>query len=130
MDEEELAWRRYSKNVDVYTTFMNIVIKINLFYYGITGALLSYYFSNSGNHYELKYALWLPALFSIGLILLFLYGHWAVIKTKEDIEDCKNTLKMNRWVSVDTLIYTIRGSIFFFAVSFIGIFYVLFNKCL
>jgi hypothetical protein len=124
MNEKELAWKRYSMNIDIYQNFFDIVIKVNLFYYGITGALLSFYYTNISTNADLKYSLLFPALFSFALILLFSYGLWALNKTKEDIEECRKILEMNRFVSVDALIFTVKGSVFFFIITLVGLLYV------
>jgi hypothetical protein len=74
MEEKQLLWNRYSIHIDLYQKYMDIVLKINLFYYGITGALLSFYFSNNGNNSTIEYGLILPILFSFGLIFLFAFA--------------------------------------------------------
>ena len=57
--------------VELYKFYISSVIKLNVFYYAITGAILSYYFSHSSNYF-LSFSLLLPIIFSIGLAILFL----------------------------------------------------------
>ncbi len=64
MDKQELLWRQYSQNVELYKFYMEIVIKFNIFYYAVTGAIVSFFFKNSTIS-NIKYSLLFPILMSI-----------------------------------------------------------------
>ena len=43
MSDPEMLWRQYSLHVDLYKFYLDLAIKINVFYYAVTGAILAYY---------------------------------------------------------------------------------------
>jgi len=75
MDDRELLWHQYQMNVDLYKGYLDLVVKINVFYYDITGAIVSFYFSNASEPL-IKWSLLLPLLMSIalGVFLLSVQG--------------------------------------------------------
>lgn len=75
MDMTEIKWNAFKQNVDLHRTYLELAIKLNMFYYAITGAILSFYFTHT-NIAMAKYALGLPILLSIALSALFL---WSVV---------------------------------------------------
>ncbi len=44
--DKDLLWKQYQMSIDLYKQYLDLVIKFNVFYYAITGAFLSYYFSH------------------------------------------------------------------------------------
>lgn len=73
MDATELKWNDFKQNVELHRSYLELAIKLNMFYYAITGAILSFYFTNSDIPMA-KYALGLPILLSIALSILFLWS--------------------------------------------------------
>lgn len=59
MDERELTWNDYRINVDLHRSYLDLAIKINMLSYAITGAIISFHFSNF-EHAVMKIALALP----------------------------------------------------------------------
>ena len=73
MDAQELKWNDFKQSVELHRSYLELAIKLNMFYYAITGAILSFYFT----HTEVpmaKYALGLPILLSIALAILFIWS--------------------------------------------------------
>ena len=60
-------------NVELHRSYLDLAIKLNMFYYAITGAILSFHFANTDLPMG-KYALVLPVLLSIGLTIFFLWS--------------------------------------------------------
>lgn len=73
MDQVDLKWNDFKQNVELHRSYLDLAIKLNMFYYAITGAILSFYFTNSDIPMA-KYALGLPILLSVGLSILFLWS--------------------------------------------------------
>jgi len=46
MDQQEIPWRQYSQTVELYKFYMDLMVKFNVFYYAVTGAILSFFFAN------------------------------------------------------------------------------------
>lgn len=130
MDDRQLAWNRYAMHIDLYQKYMDIVLKINLFYYGITGALLSFYFSADGNGKTIEYALLLPILFSLGLIGLFWFSVTTLAISNTDIASLVKELEMPYFIRIDALIYLMRGSIGFVVLTTIGLLYIFYSSSL
>lgn len=74
MDDRQLLWNRYEMHIDLYKKYLDVVLKANFFYYGITGAILSFYFSQNGNAGLIEYSLIMPILFGVGFVVIFTFG--------------------------------------------------------
>ncbi|MDT7540818.1 MAG: hypothetical protein QOE33_722 [Acidobacteriota bacterium] len=61
--DKELLWKQYQMSIDLYKHYLELVIKFNVFYYAITGAFLSYYFSHLGSDL-VKWSLIFPIIMS------------------------------------------------------------------
>jgi|SRR5215510_2204462 len=78
-DAKELLWKQYALHVDLYKTYLDIVLKVDAFYCVTTGGILSYFFSKVSadsqiTPHVIKHVLWFPILVSALLILIFIYG--------------------------------------------------------
>ena len=73
MDDRELLWKQYSLNIDLYRGYLELVVKMNVFYYAVTGAILSYYFTHSTEPL-VKWSLLLPLFMSVAIGTFFLIG--------------------------------------------------------
>lgn len=76
MDQTELFWSDFKMNVNLHRSYLDFAMKINMLHYAITGAILSFHFSNSGLAVG-KLALALPLLLSFALSGLFIW--WALL---------------------------------------------------
>jgi hypothetical protein len=103
-------WERYVMHVDLYKYYMGFILKINIFYYGITGAILSYYFSNNLNGTKQEMVLFLPIAISVCLYAFFHYAQKAYLVSMEDIDSIADQLGMYRRVRTDAVILLARGS--------------------
>ena len=130
MDERQLLWNRYAMHVEAYHKYLDIVVKLNLFYYGITGAILSFYFTKASGNQYIEYSLLLPIFFSLGLCLLFSFALKALGVTKIDMINLAHQLKMKYYITIDAIIYMLWGSIIFVSVVALSIGYVFLSKCL
>ena len=82
MDKQELLWRHYELNIQTHRGYLELALKINIFYYAITGAILSYYFAHSDQPLA-KYALILPLAMSFLLALFFGLGAFLAKYTRQ-----------------------------------------------
>lgn len=73
-------WKQYDVHVDLYKHYLKLVIEMNVFYYAITGAIVSYYFAHRIEEPEIRFSLMLPIAMSAFLAFFFLYG---IIKNHE-----------------------------------------------
>lgn len=80
--DRDLLWKQYALHVDLYKFYLDLAVKVYVFYYAITGSILTYYFqssatgpaSSSSMHDLSRFSLLLPIGFSIAIGGLFFYG--------------------------------------------------------
>jgi hypothetical protein len=72
-DTHDLLWKQYALYVDLYKSLFDLFIKVNVFYYGITGAIVVYYLEHTAEPLA-RYGLLLPIAFSITLGGLYIYA--------------------------------------------------------
>jgi len=72
-DKQELLWRQYQLVMKTYRDYLELLLKINVFYYAVTGAILSYYFIHDTQP-QIKFALLLPLLMNLAFLILFFGG--------------------------------------------------------
>ena len=65
--------RQYEISVDLYKHHLKLAIELNIFYYAITGAIVSYYLAHQSEPL-MRWALALPLLMSLLFVGLFIYG--------------------------------------------------------
>lgn len=90
---DELLWKQYSLHVDLYKFYLELVVKVNVFYYAITGGILSFYFSHPDEQLA-KYALALPTIMSATLGVLFLVGASMIRTTRSEVFNIRDLLKL------------------------------------
>ena len=84
MDQTELLWRQYELNNQMYRGYLELVVRLNVFYYAITGAILSFYFAHSED-FLVKWSLLLPFAMSLSFAAFFLYGAFAANVTRTEV---------------------------------------------
>jgi hypothetical protein len=109
VSQSELLWREYQMSVDLYKFYRDIVVKIILAYYAITGTILSFYFA----HQDEKLARWvliLPSLVSFALTGLFIWGAklWEIVR--DESFDIASRLGMGIGFELSILGKVLKGS--------------------
>jgi phage tail protein X len=112
--DRETLWKQYALHVDLYKFYCDAVVKITVFYYAITGAIISFYFTRT----EVGLAKWglvLPSALSVGLAVLFVYGTRLLVITRNDVFAIRNQLGLK--VAADfgvfgLLLYLFAGILF------------------
>ncbi len=91
MDSTELKWNDFKQAVEIHRSYLDLALKVNLFYYAITGAILSFYFTHT--HVPMaKYALGLPIVLSLALGMAFLWSARLAIVLRNHIRQSANAL--------------------------------------
>ena len=130
MEEKELLWRRYSLHVDLYKFYFDLVVKLNMLYYGITGALISYYFTSNSNGTIAELSLMFPFLMGLGLVLFFLFGNKTLKVSLDDVEYLAGKMALDRYVRTDSLNYLLKGSIVLILIVVSSLFFLMVSSCL
>ena len=70
---EERLWEEYKLHIELYKFHVDVVVRVNVFLFAGTGAILSYYLAG-GSLSNVEPSLWLPVVLSSGLALIFTLG--------------------------------------------------------
>ena len=99
-------------------------MKINAFHFAISGAIVSFYFANRDSP-EIQWSLLLPATLSFCLVVLFAYGAYTNLTTRNDVFKLRDKLGLD--VAPELLILTVFLSVFCIAnlLTFVGSVYVM-----
>ncbi len=96
MNDKEIKWNDFKMNVELHRSYLDVAIKLNMFYYAITGAILSFYFTNTGIP-TAKYALILPVLLSIGLTVFFFWAAKTAMVLRDHIKTTAEELGLKAY---------------------------------
>lgn len=91
LSERELLWRQYELHIDLYKFYLDIALKANVFFYVITGGILTFYFAHSSERL-IKYSLLLPIVLSMALGGVFIHGSKLLRVTRKDIMYTRDAL--------------------------------------
>jgi hypothetical protein len=84
---------QYQVVADLYKFYFAFALKLLIFHYAVTGAILSFYFSQP-NIGLMRFALMFPALMSIAFAVLAFYGSCCVTSLRNEIISVAGTLKL------------------------------------
>ena len=91
-EAEQSLWKQHGVVVDLYKFFFDWVLKLVIFYYTITGAILGFCLSRPSEGL-LRFSLLLPFLLGLFLFWLFALGRRGLGKTQREVHDIENLLK-------------------------------------
>ena len=84
MDASESLWRQYDVSVDLYKHYLKLAIELNVFYYAITGAIVSYYLAHESLPL-MRRALLLPFGMSLMFSGLLFYGAYLNLESRREM---------------------------------------------
>lgn len=94
MDRADILFEHYKIHLDLYKHYLDMIIKFNLFYYAITGAILSFYFANRAIAF-IQYILIFPFAMSLIFFLFFCYASKKAKNSREEIFNLGRILELN-----------------------------------
>ena len=117
LDKDSL-WKQYQLHVDLYKYYLEMVIKFNVFYYAVTGAILSFYFSQKEVSL-IRYSLLFPILLSIAFGGFFLYGSTLLEVVRQEVFDIRDKLQLDTApeMKVLTILLRITAVLFLFVAA-------------
>ena len=127
--DPKLLWDEYKLQVETYRFYLELVIKINLFFYAITGGILSFYFA-SVNKEQVQLALVLPLVMSVLLFAFFLFGGISNKTSQRQVKLLATELGFKVYHATITLTYLLYGCSALMALVFVGLLTVLLSPCL
>lgn len=85
MSQDDINWKDFEMSVNLHKNYLDLVIKLNLFYYAITGAILSFHFTKEIQSISII-SLILPILMSILLGSFLIYASKLAWNLRENIK--------------------------------------------
>lgn len=99
---EDLLWKQYALHVDLYKHYLEQIQKFSVFYYAVTGAIISFYFTRSDLPI-VKYALLLPILMSLVFGVLFGFGAFLLQITRKEVSTIIVKLNLDTYPEINVL---------------------------
>jgi hypothetical protein len=103
MDAADLLWKQYQQNVDLFKFYMDLLIKFNVFFYAVTGAIISFVLAHSSEHDLLRYALLLPLIMSVAFAGFFIYGAVLMRVLRDETFAIRDALRLKAAPDVGVL---------------------------
>lgn len=85
MNTDSIEWKDFELSVDLHKHYLEFAVKLNLFHYAITGAILSFHFSNESPNISFI-GLILPTALSLALGGFFLYCSRLAMNLRANIK--------------------------------------------
>jgi hypothetical protein len=118
--ETELLWRQYALHVDLYKQYLDLVLRFNIFYYAITGGILSFFFSQQQKG-TIRYSLLFPMIMSIFFSILAFYAAGRIRNVVTEINRIKDGIGITVAPDVQFLAFILRTCGLFFILIYIGL---------
>lgn len=106
VDNPELLWRQYQLHIDLYRSYLELLLKFNLFYYAVTGAILSYYFAHQKEPL-IKYSLLLPIAMSVAFTVFFVYSAIKSRHMRDEVNSIRDRLGFKVAPEIRVLIFVL-----------------------
>lgn len=116
IEKSELYWREYNLHIELYKFHMDMALKANLFFYAITGGILTYVFQKP----ELRNVLFLPVLMGLTLCGGFIYAGFLSRKRRRQIFVLAKELALESAPDVNLLQFLLWAFAFLFFVVAAG----------
>lgn len=125
-EPNDFLWKQYVTFVDLFKFYLDTTLKSNIWFYTITGAILTYYFAhlNKGNA-NLKFSLILPVILGLGIGVIFLLGSIQAKDMKRKLTYIREELHLPGAPHADVLIIFLQfsGILSILVALFISFFY-------
>lgn len=113
----ELLWRQYSMAIDLFKHYLKLAVEFNVFFYAITGGVVSYYFAHNTEPL-MRYALLLPFAMSIFFGAFFIYGAHLMGYLRREVFEIKDALQLKTAPDLQVLsIFLILSAVLMFFVA-------------
>lgn len=125
--DNQLLFEHYKIHIDLYKHYLELLIKFNLFYYAITGAILSFYFANKTIIY-IQFTLSFPLIMSIIFSWFFIYASRKAKYSRQEIIDIARALELKVFPELNVLVVLLKlFALLFILVSIFLLLMILFH---
>ena len=94
MDNTELLWKQYQQNVELFKFYLDLLVKFNVFFYAVTGAIVAFVLAHVGESSILRLALLLPMIMSVAFAGFFVYGSVLMGVLRRDTFALRDALQL------------------------------------
>ena len=94
---EERLWEEYKLHIELYKFHVDVVVRVNVFLFAGTGAIVSYYLASASGATgigNIEYVLLLPIVLSAGLAVIFTLGARYHNVSRRQTKDLEKRLKL------------------------------------
>ena len=117
----ETLLKQYQTHVDLYKHYLELSLKVNIFYYAVTGAILSFYFAKAHDNDIIRYSLLLPFLMSVLFAIIFIYSSIILNVTRSEVFQIRDWLGLRTAPEFNVLKYFLRASASLFILVALGL---------
>ncbi len=130
MEKVELLFNHYKIHIELYKHYLELLIKFNLFYYAITGAILSFYFSNHTVTF-IQYLLIFPFIMSFAFSIFFFYASAKAKNSRKEVVDIAILLELKTFPELNVLVILLKlFASLFMLISFLLLTLIVFHNCI
>ncbi len=105
---------------------MALLVKFNIFYYAVTGGIVSFYFAHTDID-KIEYSLLLPILMSVCFGIFFIYGAKLMKYLRKEVFDISHMLELNEAPDVGVLSVLLYIFSFIYFIISIALGYLIFS---
>jgi hypothetical protein len=111
MTREESDWKQYDMAAATVRSSLELVLKANMFYYAVTGAILSFYFSRPEPvPPHLRFVLGFPVLMAGAMAVIFWLAASTMWRGEEQLREITGRLRLTAYPDTVALRRTLRAS--------------------
>jgi hypothetical protein len=93
--ETEILWKQYEMHVELYKHYLDVTLKLSVFNYAVSGAILSFFFSTSAaGRSFVRWALVLPIAMNLFLAVFFAWASTLIEVMRQDVFRLRTALKL------------------------------------
>ncbi|HTR24436.1 MAG TPA: hypothetical protein VMI10_10660 [Terriglobales bacterium] len=120
--DKDILLKQYELQLDLYKQYLELVLKFNIFYYAVTGAILSFYFTNTSDVGLPRYLLLcFPVLLSFGFAVFFVWAASLVRFSRYEVINIARALGLQVFPEMRVLAMLLRLSGALYAVVALGL---------
>ncbi|MDL1988888.1 MAG: hypothetical protein LWX08_14830 [Deltaproteobacteria bacterium] len=116
----QVLLHQYDTLVGIHKHHLDLVLKVNIFIYAITGAILSFYFSKPQTGI-IAYSLIFPAFVNLCYGIFFFYASKRIDIFTTDIQAIAKALKIISYPDINFLKHSLQISAFLYFIISIGL---------
>ena len=118
MSHTSVEWQDFQMSVELHKFYVDFVVKISIFYYAVTGAILSFHFTKDSPSVSVL-ALLLPIILSLSLGGFFIYSARLAMNLRLNI--MLRAKELNLHVYPEGIVLVILCSIFGVSSIIVGV---------